>query len=181
MRPPSFLRLCTLSMAACTLQTGCSIITPMPLWELVKAAGGLASTAVSSAAPEARNTLYHLRSVPSDVCIEFNPQNQVPDLVPVLQAELQSHGVSSKVYDNPPAARLCNIWLEYTAYFDWGVTPLTGELRPYMSSAQLALRSKSGELLSSSQFQLDIHLAKGKWSDTRTKLSPVVAALVTGY
>ncbi|MDR2323927.1 MAG: cell division protein FtsI [Acidovorax sp.] len=170
-----------LGLAACTLLAGCSIITPMPLWELVKATGGLASTAMSTAAPEASSTFYRLHSVPSNVCIAFNPDIQVPDLVPVLQTELQSHGIDSKVYDSPPAARLCPIWLEYTAYFDWGITPLTGELRPYMSSAQLALRSHNGALLSASQFQLDTHLLKGKWGDTRTKLSPVVSALVTGY
>ncbi|WP_051303173.1 hypothetical protein [Comamonas composti] len=175
------LRHCLPGLAICALQSGCSIITPIPLWELTKAAGGLASTSIWSSPPQASNTLYKLNAQPSHVCIEFNPQTQVADLVPALQAELQSHGIGSKVYDSPPAARLCDIWLEYAAHFNWGVTPLTGELRPYVNSVQLALRSKNGELLSSSQFLLDPYTNKGKWTDTRTKVGPVVTALVTGF
>lgn len=181
MRSSAFLQRWALAIAACALQTGCGIVTPLPLWELVKTTGGLVGNAVSTAPPDASNTLYRLNTVPSEVCIEFNPQTQVADLVPILQAELLLHGVSSKVYDTPPAARLCNIWLEYAAQLEWGIPPFSGEPRAYMSSAQLALRSQSGELLSSSQFQLDTPPNKGKWGDTRSKLSPVVAALVTGY
>jgi hypothetical protein len=50
-----------------------------------------------------------------------------------------------------------------------------------VTSVQLALRSKEGELISSSQFQLDPYLSRGQWTSTRTKVSPVVTALVTGY
>lgn len=180
MRTPSLL-LTTLAVAACTLQTGCAIITAEPLWELTKAAAAVANGAVALSPPTASNTLYKLRTPLDTVCIEFNNQTQVPDLVPALQAELQKHGIDSKVYDTPPAARLCNTWLEYTAYFEWGRPPFSGDFRPYVTSVQLALRSKEGELISSSQFQLDPYLARGQWTSTRTKVSPVVTALVTGY
>ncbi|MBP7352269.1 MAG: cell division protein FtsI [Comamonas sp.] len=180
MRIPSPL-LTTLGIAACALQTGCAIITVEPLWELTKAAAVVANSAVALSPPSASNTLYNLRTPLNSVCIEYNPQTQVPDLVPALQAELQKHGIDSKVYDTAPAARLCNVWLEYTAYFDWGRPPFTGDFRPYVTSVQLALRSKEGELISSSQFQLDPYLSRGQWTSTRTKVSPVVTALVTGY
>ena len=169
-----------LSLAACLLQSGCSVVTPEPLWELTKAVGGIAAISVGQSPPQASNTTYNLRTPVTDLCIEFNPRTQVPDFLPALQAELQARGVSSRVYDSPPAARMCNVWLEYTAFFEWGMVPFTGEYRSYVSSVQLALRAKSGELLSSSQFVLDPVLPKGKWTDTRAKVSPVVTALLTG-
>lgn len=180
MRTPSFL-LTALCLATCTLQTGCALITVEPLWELTKAGAAVASSSATFVAPSASNTLYKLRTPLDNVCIEFNPQTQVPDLVPALQAELQKHGIDSKVYDTAPAARLCNTWLEYTAHFEWGRPPFSGDFRPYVTSVQLALRSKDGELISSSQFQLGTFLSQGQWTSTRTKVSPVVTALVTGY
>ena len=180
MRTPSFL-LTALCVAASTLQTGCALITVEPLWELTKAAAVVANSTVALSPPSASNTLYKLRTPLDNVCIELNPQTQVPDLVPALQAELQKHGIESKVYDTQPAARMCNTWLEYTAYFEWGRPPFSGDFRPYVTSVQLALRSKQGELISSSQFQLDPYLSQGQWTSTRTKVSPVVTALVTGY
>ena len=95
-----------LSLAACLLQSGCSVVTPEPLWELTKAVGGIAAISVGQSPPQASNTTYNLRTPVTDLCIEFNPRTQVPDFLPALQAELQARGVSSRVYDSPPAARI---------------------------------------------------------------------------
>ncbi|KAF1045006.1 hypothetical protein [Xylophilus sp.] len=50
-----------------------------------------------------------------------------------------------------------------------------------MTSASLTLRSSNGVVLSTSEYQLDSLLGFGKWSTTREKIGPVVAALVTGF
>lgn len=163
------------------LSSGCSIISPAPLWEVVKATGGLTSLALSQARPEASNTIYHLHAPVTNVCIEYNPKTQVPDIVPALQAELRTHGIDSRVYDNPAAARLCNVWLEYSAHFEWGLQPFSTDYQPYVHSLQLTLRTREGALLSTSEYQLDTQMGKGKWTNTRTKVAPVVTALVTGF
>lgn len=182
MRPPQ--RYCAVlaTAAACALQAGCSIVSPEPTWELIKATGGLASVALSQASTKASNTIYHLHAPFKSVCIEFNPQTQVPDIIPALQAELRGRGIESRVYDNPAAvARLCNVWLEYSVQFDWGMPPLSSDYRPYINSVRLSLRSDKGQVLSTSEYQLDSLLGIGKWANTRAKVGPVVAALVTGF
>lgn len=163
------------------LVSGCSILSPEPTWELIKATGGLTALALSQAQPKASNTVYHLHSRFSSVCIAFNPRTQIPDIVPALQSVLQDRGIDSKVYDNPAATRQCPVWLEYSAHFEWGVPPLSSEYRRYISSAHLTLRSDKGQVLSTSEYQLDGLLGLGKWSDTRAKMNSVVGALLTGF
>ena len=41
----------------CVLQAGCSIVSPMPLWELAKSAGAAATTALPYAPIDASNTV----------------------------------------------------------------------------------------------------------------------------
>lgn len=160
---------------------GCSIVSPTPAWELMKAGAQAASLAMAQSPPQASNTVYHLHAAFSDVCIAFNPQTQVPDMVPALQSVLQDRGIQSRVYDNPQAVRQCPVWLEYSAQFEWGKPPLSSEYRKFIQSAQLTLRSEKGRVLSTSEYQPDPFMDRSKWADTRTKMAPVVAALVTGF
>jgi len=84
-----------LVMAGLSL-SGCSIISPAPLWELAKATGSLASMAVATAPGESSNTVYHAHEPLKELCIEFNPQAQVADIVPALQIALRQHQIESR-------------------------------------------------------------------------------------
>jgi len=176
----------TLTRAAAALLaalsfSGCSIVSPLPAMELLKASATAASLAMAQAEPHATNSIYHLHTQFNSVCIAFNPRTQVPDMVPALQTVLRDRGINSRVYDNPLAVRECPVWLEYSAQFDWGVPPLSSEYRRFIHFAQLTLRSDKGQVLSTSEYQLDSFLGRSKWSDTRTTMKPVVAALITGF
>src|SRR6218665_1068500 len=77
---------------------GCSILSPIPAWELVKATGTATSAALSNAAPsKASRTVHHGAAPITTVCIEYNRATPLDELVPALQAELRDMGVSSRV------------------------------------------------------------------------------------
>ncbi|OYT87728.1 MAG: cell division protein FtsI [Burkholderiales bacterium PBB6] len=158
---------------------GCSVFSPVPLWELAKAGGSLASSALSAAQPStAVNTVRHPHALPRQVCIEFNRDSQSADLVPALQAELFSRGVPSRVYDAGSVVPDCTHWLRYQARIDWGVPPLGNSYRPFLESATLALSDPQGRLLATSSFQLEGLFSMGRWADSRAKLQPAVQALL---
>ena len=178
--------LTTAALATCALQSGCSIFSPLPLWELAKGAGEAASLAIPYGGSSASNTVYHEHPTVQTVCIEYNPDTATADVVPAIQMELRRHQIESRVYEAGPLtagtlAGQCPVWLRYTAYVDWDMPPLSSTWRTYMSSAALTLRSASGEILASSQYQLSTGMASGKWATTQSKLAPVVTALVTGF
>ena len=176
-------RLSVLAPGLCVafLHAGCAVVSPAPTWELFKAAGGLVHTAVALGPTKASHTIYHLHATFRDVCIEYNPQTQVSDVVPTLQAELRSHGVESRVFERFTTPAQCDIWLRYTAEVDWGIPPFGDRYKPFVNAAALTLQKTNGAVLSSSQYQLDTTLGMGKWAPTRDKLSPVVTALITGF
>lgn len=162
------------------LQAGCSIISPMPIWELAKATGGLATMAIQSEPGQASDTVYHPHQPFSELCIEFNPQTQVADMVPALQTALRSHHIESRVYEGAVAGQSCQVWLRYSAQIDWDRPPLTERFQPYVSTAALSLQTAQGRVLSSSHYTLEPSYGTSKWASTHDKLEPVVAALVTG-
>jgi hypothetical protein len=168
-----------LVMAGLSL-SGCSIISPAPLWELAKATGSLASMAVATAPGESSNTVYHAHEPLKELCIEFNPQAQVADIVPALQIALRQHQIESRVYEGIAATEKCNVWLRYSAFIDWGQYPLSDRYKPYVSKAALTLQTARGRVLSSSHYELDPVLGTSKWASTQDKLTPVVSALITG-
>ena len=161
-------------------QSGCSIISPMPIWELAKATGGAASMAVKAGPGQASGTVFHPHEPFKELCIEFNPQTQVTDLVPALQAALRTHHIESRVYEHVVSMASCSIWLTYSAYIDWDMPPLSDQYKPYVSTAALTLQTAKGRVLSSSHYELDPAFGSSKWATTRDKLAPVVAALITG-
>jgi hypothetical protein len=184
MNSRSFLRTCLLG--SCALQAGCSIFSPIPLWELAKSAGEAASVAIPYGSSEASNTVYHQHPSFSDVCIEFNPDSAVPDVVPAIQVELRRHQIESRVYEVGPLtagtlADECPVWLKYDAYVAWDVPPMKEGYRSYVTNAALTLRTSKGQVLASSQYELPTGFSMGKWASTQSKLAPVVTALLTGF
>lgn len=168
-------------LLACLLQAGCSIVSPLPLWELTKAAGTAASMAIPYAGSEASNTVYHPHPQVSSLCIEFNPESGVADVVPALQIELRKHAVESRVYEAGTPSSSCGTWLRYVTTTGWGMPPMTDTYRPYVSTAALTLQTAGGAVLSSSQYADDSTFGLGRWAPTQRKLAPVVTALLTGF
>jgi len=168
-----------LVMAGLSL-SGCSIVSPAPLWELVKATGSLASMAMATTPGEPSNTVHHTHEPLKELCIEFNPQAQVADIVPALQIALRQHQIESRVYEGIVATEKCSVWLRYSAFIDWGQYPLSDRYKPYVSKAALTLQTTRGQVLSSSHYELDPVLGTSQWASTQDKLAPVVSALITG-
>ncbi|MBV8035908.1 cell division protein FtsI [Roseateles sp.] len=167
---PAALLCATLGMA------GCSVLTPMVGWELVKTGGAVA---LAYQPPGPSNTVHHGDAPVKDVCVEYNRDMPLDELVPALQAELRSQGVQSRVYDVGAGQRDCAHWLRYVGSIEWGIPPLGQEHRAYLSAAALSLHRADGRLLSSSAYVGDSGM--GRWASTRKKIAPVVKALITGF
>jgi hypothetical protein len=160
---------------------GCSIISPAPVIELVKASGAVAVSAISHGPSSARNTVYHEHRTLDAVCVEYNPLTPDPDIAPALQAELRSHEIDSRIYEQGGTPPSCKFRVTYTADIEWGTPPFGDGYKSYIRDATLTLRDENGTVLSSSAYSLDGTFQMGKWSPSRSKLAPVVTALVTGF
>ncbi len=175
----SLLRPVALACAALGL-CACSIVSPLPLWELAKATGGMATMSLQSEPGEAVNTVYHPHAPLRTLCIEFNPHTASADVIPALQTALRTHRIESRVYDEQTPVPACSVWLRYSAQMAWDKRPLSDSYQAYMSAASLTLHSARGQVLSSSHYLVDPDLGRSKWASTHDKLAPVVAALLTG-
>ncbi len=161
--------------------SGCAIVSPLPTWELIKAGGSATSSALSKRPGRAQNTVHHGDAPVRELCIAFNRQAPVPDLVPALQAELRQQGVSSRVYEAGIEPAVCRHWLRYAASVDWGVPPLGKDYQPFLSSASLSLHRADGRLMASSSYAVDENFGLSRWAGTRAKVAAVVKALITGF
>lgn len=171
-------------LAALTLATqlaGCSVFSPLPAWELLKAGGSAGSTALAYGPSQASQVIHHGDAVPASLCIEYNREAPAAELVPALQAELRGHGVQSRVYEAGSGLAQCSVWLRYSAAIQWGRPPLASAYKSYLSAATLSLHQADGRLMASSAYQLDEGLGLGRWATTRSKLAPAVRALLTGF
>ena len=160
---------------------GCSIISPAPVLELVKASGAVAVSAISTGPSSAKNTVYHEHKSIDTVCVEYNPLTPDPDIAPALQAELRNHEIDSRIYEQGGAPTSCHFRVTYTADIEWGTPPFASGYKSYIRDATLTLRDENGTVLSSSAYSLDGVFQMGKWATSRSKLAPVVTALVTGF
>ena len=176
----SFSKLLVLATAFAALQ-GCSIVSPMPALELVKATGAVAVSAISNGPSHSKNTVYHEHKSLDSVCVEYNPLTPDPDIAPALQAELRNHEIDSRIYEEGGTPANCRFRVTYTADIEWGTPPFGDGYKPYMRDATLTLRDENGTVLSSSAYSLDGTFQMGKWATSRSKLAPVVTALVTGF
>ena len=173
-------RFLALAGALAALQ-GCSILSPAPVIELVKATGAVAVSAISNGPSHSKNTVYHEHKALDAVCVEYNPLTPDPDIAPALQAELRNHEIDSRIYEEGGAPSSCHFRITYTADIEWG-TPTFGDgYKSYLRDATLTLRDENGTVLSSSAYALDGPFQMGKWATSRSKLAPVVTALVTGF
>jgi len=170
-----------LVLAMAASQTGCSILSPLPLWELAKGTATIATGAMSKGSTSASNTIYHLHPQFKDVCIEYNPQAEVTDMVPLLQTVLRDHGIESRVYERFVLQPQCEVWLRYVAEVEWALPPLEDQYKLNVSAFSLKLQQANGLVLSSSDYRDNGFLGRGKWASTRDKLKPVVSALLTGF
>jgi len=161
--------------------SGCSIFSPIPLWELTKAAGTGAALGMQSSAGEPVDTVYHLHAPFKSVCIEFNPAAQSADVVPALQRALKANAIESRVYESAGVFGSCPVWLRYSTLMEWDRAPMTDRYQSYVSEASLMLQSAQGTVLSSSRYLVDPVFGTSKWASTFDKLAPVVSALVTGF
>lgn len=168
-----------LVLASCAL-SGCSILSPMPLWELTKATGQLAFSSLQTEPGEASDTVYHAHARFSSLCIEYNPQTQTADVLPALQLALRAHQIDSRVYESAINTPHCPVWLRYSAQMEWGKSPYSERYQAYISQATLSLQTDRGQVLSSSHYSLGDGMRTSKWASTQDKLAPVVSALVTG-
>jgi len=160
---------------------GCSIVSPAPALELVKATGAVAMSVISTGPSSAKNTVYHEHKALDAVCVEYNPLTPDPDIAPALQAELHNHEIDSRIYEEGGAPSSCKFRVTYTANIEWGTPPFASGYKSYIHDATLTLRDENGAVLSSSAYALDGAFQMGKWSSSRSKLAPVVTALVTGF
>ncbi len=162
------------------LLCGCTLLSPMPTLELIRAGGDMASTALATSAPaRASNTVRHGELTVSRLCIEFNRNAPLQDLVPAIQAELKGLQVDSRVYEAGTGLQECSVWLRYVATIEWGIPPLGKGYRANLSAAALSLYTAEGRLLASSSYLSEANYGMGRWADTRHKISPVVRALIT--
>jgi hypothetical protein len=174
------LRLLALATAAAVLP-GCSIVSPAPVIELVKATGAVAVSVISTGPSSAKNTVYHEHKALDAVCVEYNPLTPDPDIAPALQAELRNHEIDSRIYEPGGTPKSCRYRVTYTAEIEWGTPPFASGYKSYIRDATLTLRDENGTVLSSSAYSLDGAFQMGKWATSRSKLAPVVTALVTGF
>jgi hypothetical protein len=166
---------------AAVVLPGCSIVSPAPVLELVKATGAVAVSAISQGPSSAKNTVYHEHKSLDAVCVEYNPLTPDPDIAPALQAELRNHEIDSRIYEGGGTPASCKFRVTYTADIEWGTPPFASGYKSYIRDATVTLRDENGTVLSSSAYSLDGAFQMGKWSTSRSKLAPVVTALVTGF
>ena len=174
------LKLLVLAAGAAALQ-GCSIVSPEPVLELVKATGAVAVSAISHGPSHATRTVYHEHKAMDSVCVEYNPLTPDPDIAPALQAELRDHEIDSRIYEQGGTPASCKFRVTYTADIEWGTPPFASGYKAYLRDATLTLRDENGTVLASSAYTLDGTFQMGKWATSRSKLAPVVTALVTGF
>jgi len=160
--------------------SGCTILSPSPLFEVIKAGGMAASTAIAQGPSDASYLIHHGMPPANMVCIEYNPDTQISDILPAIQNELRTHGIKSRVYETNTSLDRCDTWLKYSASMEWDTKPLSSTYLPYMTKAMLTLQKSEGEILASSGYELGSELQMGKWSSTRNKLARAIEALIKG-
>lgn len=165
----------------CGVQTACSLFSPVPILELVKASGIAASSVIAVGPSKARDTVYHIHPTFDKVCIVLNPDSQASEILPAMQSELRLHQIESRIYEPGTGLNACDVWLHYVAGIEWAIPPFTNEYKTYLTTATLTLRTSTGKVLSRSSYELDPVYGMGKWSSTRSKIAPVVTAIVTGF
>ncbi len=172
------------ALTAFTALSGCSVLSPVPSIELVKASASMATVAIGQGPVHASQTVFHDAALPDRVCIEYNRSLALPEFVPALIAELRAHQVQARVFEPGvrPGDEACPAWVHYQGLQQWDRPPLSDQIKPYLAQATLSLHDAGGRLMSASSYRSDdAAMSMGKWASTRNKLAPVVRALLTGF
>jgi hypothetical protein len=124
-------------------------------------------------------TSLDVRPVPKSVhlqkvCIKFNDDMNVADLVQVIQEDFAAHGIPSAVFHGERPAG-CSAIATYTADRWW-------DMAPYMVDAQVTIENDSG-FLASAHYHLAGHggLSLAKWEGTHAKLDPAMDAMLINF
>jgi hypothetical protein len=161
--------------------SGCSVLTPLPVWELTKGAAAAVNTAIGLGPGSAVNTIYHDHAPARQVCIEYNPDCQVPDMIPALLGEFRGRQISARIYESSANIQACPYWVRYSAYTAWDEKMFGKGYAAYVSSITLTMFDANGRVLSGGAYVSDRSVfGAGKWASVQTKLAPVVDALVAG-
>lgn len=114
-----------------------------------------------------------LANKPQHMCIERNEAVIIADFVPVLQAGLKRHGMTSTLHDVPPVS--CSYVLSYTARRSW-------DMAPYLSTADLEIRNQQGRRVATAHYHLRGKggLSLVKWASVKSKMDPVMDELLAG-
>ena len=124
-------------------------------------------------------TSLDVRPIPASanlqkICIKYNDDNNVGDLVQVMQEDFASHGIKSTVVkEEKPVA--CPVVATYTADRWW-------DMAPYMVDAKITVESDAG-FLGSCHYHLAGHggFDLAKWEGTHAKLDPAIDAMLVNY
>ena len=124
-------------------------------------------------------TSLDVRPIPASarlqkICIKYNADNNVSDLVQVIQEDFSSHGITSTVIKEDKQVA-CPAVATYTADRWW-------DMAPYMVDAQITVENDAG-FLGSCHYHLAGHggLDLTKWEGTHAKLDPAIDAMLINY
>ncbi len=158
------------------LASGCSVFEPSPAVATVQLVTVAVTGAASMAPISATDPIVHQHPAIKNVCIEFNRDVPIADLVPAIQTSLSQHGIESRVYDPGMAPNDCRVILYYSAYLQWDKRSFSSDYVSYLSFAALTLRA-NGEVMASASYEMN-QMALDKWQSTRSKIAPVVEAII---
>ncbi|TWC63164.1 cell division protein FtsI [Herbaspirillum sp. SJZ099] len=158
--------------------SGCIVMSSNPLVDAASVIGYAASGVKGMTPNPPINPVVYNKDPIREVCIEWNGAVALSDFVPGLQAELQRHGVSSRVYDAGTQSPGCPVTLTYVGYVKWDTKVFSDAYTPYLTYAALTLR-RDGRVLGSAQYRIG-SFAQDKWASVNDKLGPLVDALLPG-
>jgi len=109
------------------------------------------------------------------VAIQNNPEVSVPHFLSVVRNRFEDHGITTVMFQEQIPTN-CQAILTYTARRSW-------DFWPYLSHAELTLRSPEGERIGYAEYHLN---GKGgldltKWKSVKSKMNPVVDQLLSEY
>jgi hypothetical protein len=124
-------------------------------------------------------TSLDVRPIPASakldqVCIRFNSEVNVDDLVNVIQDDFANHHVQSVVFKAEKPST-CHFTADYTADRWW-------DMATYLVDAKITV-DKDNIIVGSGHYHLNGHggLSLAKWSGTHSKFDPVMNEMLKNY
>jgi hypothetical protein len=124
-------------------------------------------------------TSLDVRPIPASakldqVCIRFNSEVNVDDIVNVIQDDFASHRVQSVVFKAEKPST-CQFTADYTADRWW-------DMATYLVDAKITV-DKDNIIVGSGHYHLNGHggLSLAKWAGTHSKFDPVMDEMLKNY